>query len=134
MTEAPSAARCFAIAAPIPFDAPVTTATFPLSLFDIIDTSFKCLCNEQTVNKVSSSETAIDCQTCAGNVSGFVTGKIRNQPGDLFAVTVSPECGETSHRVSEWTLGRIHIRIDGDRLNTVYGNCTWPKIAGKPTR
>ena len=32
-TEAPAAASCFAIAAPMPFDAPVTTATLFASLF-----------------------------------------------------------------------------------------------------
>src|SRR5256885_11501504 len=31
MTVAPSAANCLAMPAPIPFDAPVTTATFPFS-------------------------------------------------------------------------------------------------------
>jgi hypothetical protein len=33
MTDAPSAARCLAMEAPIPFDAPVTTATLPANLF-----------------------------------------------------------------------------------------------------
>ena len=32
-TDAPSAAKCSAIAAPIPLDAPVTTATFPFKRF-----------------------------------------------------------------------------------------------------
>src|SRR6266581_4820359 len=32
-TEAPSAAKCSEMEAPIPFEAPVTTAIFPLSLF-----------------------------------------------------------------------------------------------------
>src|SRR2546425_13296795 len=32
-TDAPSAARCSAMAAPMPLDAPVTTATLPLSRF-----------------------------------------------------------------------------------------------------
>src|SRR5215510_13445995 len=32
ITAAPSAARCLAIEAPIPLEAPVTTATFPASL------------------------------------------------------------------------------------------------------
>src|ERR1700735_1099283 len=35
-TAAPSAARCFAIAAPIPREPPVTSATISSSLFDIL--------------------------------------------------------------------------------------------------
>ena len=35
-TAAPSAARCFAIAAPMPLDAPVTTATLPESFLLLI--------------------------------------------------------------------------------------------------
>ena len=41
MTDAPSAASDFAIAAPMPLDAPVTTATFPLSL--LISLSLFCV-------------------------------------------------------------------------------------------
>jgi hypothetical protein len=33
MTDAPSAARCLAISAPMPLEAPVTTAIFPVSFF-----------------------------------------------------------------------------------------------------
>src|SRR5262245_21018021 len=40
MTEAPSAARCFAMAAPMPLDAPVTTATLPESVFEFVFISF----------------------------------------------------------------------------------------------
>src|SRR5438874_13542979 len=35
-TAAPSAARCVAIEAPMPFDAPVTTATFPSSFLGMM--------------------------------------------------------------------------------------------------
>ena len=35
VTAVPAAARCSAIAAPMPFDAPVTTATCPSSFFDM---------------------------------------------------------------------------------------------------
>src|SRR5437588_3057174 len=43
-TAAPSAANCFAMSAPIPFDAPVTTAIFPASFpFFIVCLSFGCL-------------------------------------------------------------------------------------------
>src|SRR4029453_11624709 len=39
-TAAPAAAKCSAIAAPIPFEAPVTTATCPSNFFDIITPFF----------------------------------------------------------------------------------------------
>lgn len=35
-TAAPSAASFFAMAAPMPLDAPVTTATFPASFFEVL--------------------------------------------------------------------------------------------------
>src|SRR6267142_5344531 len=36
-TDAPSAAKCLAISAPMPFEAPVTTATFPSSFFAMLN-------------------------------------------------------------------------------------------------
>ena len=43
MTAAPSAAKYFAIEAPIPLEAPVTTATFPVSFADIAALPFSIL-------------------------------------------------------------------------------------------
>src|SRR6516162_6721325 len=46
-TAAPAPARCSAIAAPIPFDAPVTTATCPCSFFDM--TGLLCFLTGTTI-------------------------------------------------------------------------------------
>ena len=42
-TAAPAAARCLAIEAPIPLDAPVTMATFPLSLWVLVEVILRVL-------------------------------------------------------------------------------------------
>jgi len=39
-TAAPAAARCLAIEAPIPLEAPVTMATLPLSLWMLVEVIF----------------------------------------------------------------------------------------------
>src|SRR5437879_12397062 len=51
MTVAPSAANCLAMPAPIPFDAPVTTATFPFSFPFFIFVPFIFLEGIKSVHK-----------------------------------------------------------------------------------
>src|SRR5215471_15343472 len=60
-TAAPSAANAFAMPAPIPFDAPVTTATFPFSFPLFICVPFICLERIRSIHEQTDVGEIIHC-------------------------------------------------------------------------
>src|SRR5437016_8625840 len=72
MTVAPSAANCLAMPAPIPFDAPVTTATFPFSFPFFIFVSFIFgLTREARIPIVQLSQPWANCSSPPANKGGI---------------------------------------------------------------
>ncbi|MGH9841580.1 MAG: hypothetical protein ACREEM_22745 [Blastocatellia bacterium] len=76
-TAAPSAASRFAMAAPIPFDPPVTTATLPASFFEFVDILFLMLSRYPVAACVAAATRSIrehrfySSFTAAGFIAGL---------------------------------------------------------------
>src|SRR5438552_6959398 len=122
MTDAPSVANCLTIPAPIPFDAPVTTATFPFSFPFFIVVPF---IRDLAFQPLACNVTSIYNQRGTGREFRIVGSEIENGCGDFFTGTDSAHRSDRGDLVAHLVPGEAIEHLGGDHTRR---NCVDPNV------
>src|SRR5436190_5752986 len=104
--------------APIPLEAPVTTATLFFSFIEFVFIRFALLMCNRAFRL--GRETAVDRQTCAGDECSLRTGQVSNHACDLISFGITLYGHKTFQGFCELSLLWVHVRCHRSRLNNIY--------------